>query len=83
MGLTITFSRHALRRMQLYKVEESDVVETINSTIAEEQVSGKKREIVNKELAKKYRFPLKVIFAQENDKILVITVYPLRKERKS
>jgi hypothetical protein len=36
---------------------------------------------VNEELSKKYGYPLKIIYSKENDKIVVITAYPLKKER--
>jgi len=80
--MKIIFSRHAKRRMQLYKIEKKDVVEIVENYIADKVSALGKQEVVNKEMEKKYNFPLKIVFSKENDKTIIITVYPLRKERK-
>ena len=80
--MKIIFSRHAKRRMQLYKIEKKDVVEIVKNYIADKVSALGKQEVVNKEMEKKYNFPLKIVFSKENDKTIIITVYPLRKERK-
>ena len=79
--MEIIFSRHAKRRMQLFKLEENDVMETINSYRMDRIVQSGKHEVINRTLSEKYGYPLKVVFYQESDKIFVITAYPLRKER--
>ncbi len=81
--MEIKFSRHAKRRMQRYKVEEDDVIMTLKSYVADKQLISGKQEVINKKMSGKYGYPLKVIFSKENDKIVVITAYPLRKKRKS
>ena len=68
--------------MQLYKIEKKDVVEIVENYIADKVSALGKQEVVNKEMEKKYNFPLKIVFSKENDKTIIITVYPLRKERK-
>lgn len=80
--MTIIFSRHAKRRIQLYKIEEKDVHESIEDYIARGGLPSGKHEVINKNLSNKYGYPLKIVFSKENDKIIIVTAYPLRKERK-
>lgn len=79
--MKITFSRHAKRRMQLYKIDENEVRQTIQSAIMNNRLTSGKHEWVNHDLKDKYGYPLKVIFLMENDKAIVLTAYPLKKER--
>jgi len=81
LHMEIKFSRHARRRMLLYKIEERDVVKAIMACELDKFISGK-HEIIDKELSERYGYPLKLVFSKEDDRIMVITVYPLRKERK-
>lgn len=71
--MEIKFSRHARRRMQLYKILQEDVINTIKAFMANNRSVSGKKEIVNKELS------LKIVFSVERDKIVVITAYPLKK----
>ncbi|MGE5445608.1 MAG: DUF4258 domain-containing protein [Ignavibacteriales bacterium] len=73
--MEIKFSRHARRRMQLYKILQEDVINTIKAFMANNRSVSGKKEIVNKELS------LKIVFSVERDKIVVITAYPLKKGR--
>ena len=68
--------------MQLYKIDEKDIIETIKAYIADKVLTLGKHEIVNKNMAEKYKYPLKIIFSKENNKIVIITAYPLRKGRR-
>ena len=77
--MNINFSRHAKRRMQLYKILEEDVINAIGDYITNSRFSSGKKEIVSKGLSKKYGYPLKIVFYRGNDTITVITAYPLRK----
>jgi hypothetical protein len=79
--MKINFSRHANRRMCLYKIDEKDVRNTIESIIIDKGLIVGKHEEVNYDLKIKYGYPLKVVFVMENDRIEVITAYPLKKER--
>ena len=71
--MTIRFSRHARRRMQLYKISETVVTDMIgasgskpgNNTIVRER-SG-------------FKYPIKIIFVMEDDILTVVTVYPFKK----
>lgn len=79
--MEIKFSRHADRRMRLYKIDEKDVKDTIEFIIIDKELIVGKHEEVNYNLKSKYGYPLKVVFVIGNDKIEVITAYPLKKER--
>jgi len=68
--------------MKLYEIDEKDVIEIIKNCVSDIGLVPEKKEIVYKEFLEKYRYPLKVVFSQESDKIIVITVYPVKKERK-
>ena len=67
--------------MRLYKIDELDVRNAIESAIMHKGLAEGKSQTVNYELRKKYRYPLKVVFVVQNDNIMVITAYPLKKER--
>jgi hypothetical protein len=73
--MSIIFSRHAKRRMLLYNIDESDVVETIRNSDLD--IEGQNKiEVVNKEMADKYGYPLKVVFTRKNDDVIVISAFP-------
>ena len=40
------------------------------------------KEVLNRAMSEKYRYPLKVVYTRENDSIHIITVYPLKRGRK-
>ncbi|MFO0795594.1 MAG: DUF4258 domain-containing protein [Candidatus Brocadiaceae bacterium] len=80
--MEITFSRHARRRMRLYKVDEYDVTETVNTYEANNLLTTGRYEVINKQLIEKYGYPLKVVYQKENTGIVVITAYPVRKGRR-
>jgi hypothetical protein len=73
--MSIIFSRHAKRRMLLYNIDESDVVETIQNSDLDIE-SQNKIEVVNREMAEKYGYPLKVFFKRKNDDVIVISAFP-------
>lgn len=68
--------------MLLYKIEENDVIETIKAYVADKALTAGKQEFVDKAMSQKYGYPLKIAFSKENDKIVVITAYPLRRGRR-
>jgi hypothetical protein len=68
--------------MGLYNIDESDVITTINREIKEETSGEDRRSVVNQDLSSKYGFPLKVVFIQTGQGIIVISTYPVRKERR-
>ncbi len=79
--MKIDFSRHSKRRMDLYKIDEKDVRQMIESVIRNKKLAAGKHEETSHDLKTKYGFPLKVVFVIGNDRINVLTAYPLKKER--
>lgn len=69
--------------MQLYNIDESDVIATVKSAMGSSQGTSGKREAINGGVASKYGYPLKVVFILERGGITVISAYPLKKEHKS
>jgi hypothetical protein len=80
--MRIEFSRHAKRRMQLYKIDKNDVESILYAFLSERDLGTGTYESVATEFAAKYGYPLKVVFSLEADKVIVITAYPLKKERR-
>lgn len=74
--MKIQFSRHAKRRAKLYKISES----TIIGILKDIELSPGKNEII-KDITG-WKFPLKIVALYENDVIMVVTNYPLKKERR-
>jgi len=72
----IKFSRHAKRRLKLYKIRES----TITDILKPMNLSQGEQEIIKE--VKGFKYPLKIVITVENDIITVITNYPLKKGRK-
>lgn len=56
--MEIKFSRHARRRMQLYKIDEDDVRDIIESVRISERLAVGKHEILNHNLKTKYGYTL-------------------------
>jgi hypothetical protein len=74
--LEIKFSRHAKRRAKLYKIDEKSIIEILQKHTL---VEGKS-EIVCK--IRGLQLPLKIVYLMGKKVVLVITNYPLKKERK-
>jgi len=79
--LKINISRHAKRRMQLYRLEQDDVLGTVKAFLSESVEGSGLCEATNVNLAEKYGYPLKIVFSIEGDEVTVITAYPIKKER--
>ncbi len=72
----IIFSRHAKRRAKLYNISLADIEGIIKS----KSLTSGKQTIVQKVNYLKY--PLKIVLKVEIDKIIIITNYPLKKEKR-
>ena len=75
--MKIRLSRHAKRRAKLYKIPEeviSDVLKTAPNTPGKNEITKK---------LNNFQFPLKIIYFIEKDELIVITNYPLKKEKKT
>jgi hypothetical protein len=77
--MNIDFSRHAQRRMKLYRIDESDVHTILERSIIPQEEYSDKLILVDNSYAHKYRYPLKIVAKVEHSRILVLTVYPLKK----
>ncbi len=73
--MQIKFSRHAKRRIKLYKIPES----TITKILERKELSEGYQEII--ETVKGFKYPLKIIVTLKHEIVTVITSYPLKKER--
>ena len=71
--MTIRFSRHARRRMQLYKISDTIVTDLIRASESEPGHNTIVRERSG------FKYPIKVVFVMEGDILTVVTVYPLKK----
>lgn len=75
----IKFSRHAKRRMNLYKIAEETISAIIYHWLQELGSGDGKYEVVEKVLSAQHDYPLKVVFSKEKGQIVVITAYPLKR----
>ena len=73
----IKFSRHAKRRLNLYKIPEAIILDILSSI----EIRQSKHEIIKK--VEGFLYPLKIVFVVEGKNVTVITNYPLKKGRKS
>jgi len=78
--MRLRFSRHAKDNMRLYGIAREEVRKAINSP---DSISSEvKRQVVMKRFPGRFSgYPLKVVFARDNDNILVVTSYPLKSAR--
>ena len=74
--MEIRFSRHARRRIRLYDIPESVIVNTLKET---EFPSSGKQELI-KDISG-FEFPIKIVFDVQAEVITVITAYPLKRRR--
>ncbi|MBN1901023.1 DUF4258 domain-containing protein [Candidatus Sumerlaeota bacterium] len=71
--MKIKLSRHAKRRCELYNIDESKILKILESNKFNKEAG----EIL--ENVEGLKYPLKIVFSEENDLITVITAYPLKK----
>jgi len=72
----IKFSRHAKRRIKLYKISESAITKLISKAVLRQ---GKQEIIEN---IHGVELPIKVVFNVTGNDLIVITAYPLKKGKK-
>ncbi|MFP4532735.1 MAG: DUF4258 domain-containing protein [Desulfobacterales bacterium] len=75
----IQFSRHAKRRMNLYDLQEADVLSIIQYQNPQIDFPEGKHEIISETKFSKHGYPIKAVFPCESDNIVIITVYPLKR----
>ena len=77
---TISFSRHAKRRMKLYGITERDVMRVLEEGKCETDHTHKTSFVLD--ALQGFKYPLKVITVDTSESRLIITAYPLKKTRK-
>ncbi|MEX1274809.1 MAG: DUF4258 domain-containing protein [Bacteroidota bacterium] len=80
--MTVFFSRHAKRRMKLYRLAEKDVVDAILRSEASGGRSGATRNLIDFKMDAKYGYPLKIVYVRERARVVVITAYPVKKGKR-
>ncbi|WP_456438446.1 DUF4258 domain-containing protein [Desulfurobacterium sp.] len=74
--MRIKFSRHAKRRAKLYRLS----LLAIENVLKKENLSLGKHEIV--EEMEGHKLPIKIVVSVEEDTVIVITAYPLKRRKK-
>lgn len=74
--MNLRFSRHARRRMQLYRLG----METVSSGLAGLYLPDGKHEIITQIIG--VPLPVKLVVTVEDDILTVVTAYPLKKGHK-
>ena len=81
--IEIKFSRHSKRRMKLYDIDENDIINAINNYFLNNKLFYGKYDIMDKSLSAKYTYPVKIIFSVENEKIVVVSGFPIKRGYKN
>lgn len=83
-GFLIRFSRHAKRRIRLYKIDEKDIIAGIKYYLKGQikPFFGNKFEFTSKNKFSKIKFPIKVVIVVKGPDVTVITAYPVKREKK-
>ncbi len=79
----ILFSRHAKRRIKLYKLTSKSIAEGIKASFQNQDkpLLNSKREIIFPDKLKKSVYKLKAVLIVKHFDIIVVTVYPIKKVR--
>ena len=83
--LKIVFSRHAKRRLKLYKIDARDIVEKIQFGFNSQDKSIKNKlqfSVITNAKYSKIKLPIKIIATIDKFDVLIITAYPLKKGKK-
>ena len=71
---TVSFSRHARRRMQLYEISQDTVIDILPLS-----------DVVGRHTATRHlpghKFPVKVVYEVRAEETIVITAYPVKKAK--
>lgn len=74
--MAVIFSRHARRRLKLYNITESIIFEILKDL----NLSDGEHELIRN--ISGFVYPIKIVVSVEDNDIIVITSYPLKKGRK-
>jgi hypothetical protein len=78
----IYFSRHAKRRMKLYDLSKEDVSFIIKFEDPKLNFPEGKYEITSQTKFSRHRYPIKVVFSCESNRIIIVTAHPVKKRLK-
>lgn len=78
--IKVIISRHAKGRMKLYSICREDVVLTVTAPDFSE-IDGENSVAIKAFPGRYSGYPLKVVFLQTGEDMIVVTVYPLKKKR--
>ena len=76
----LRYSRQAKRRMALYGISEEDVAAVVKDGKREESADPVRVSYIRR-LAAESKYPIKVVGLKQGKDFLVITAYPLKRER--
>lgn len=76
MKRPVKISRHALRRMQLYKINKNDIIDLLKKK-ENELVKGERLNLFFN--VPEYNYPLKIVLFSD-DSVITIIVFTLTKE---
>lgn len=76
--MNVIFTRHAKRRMKLYNISKSDVINVLKS-LKSYELNFAKNEVIA--TVNKFVYPIKVIFEKKKEGYVIITAYPLKRGR--
>ena len=76
----LRYSRHAKRRMALYALSEEDVGCVVREG-KREDLAQPGRMSFTSHLAARSKYPIKVVGLEQEEDLLIITAYPLKKGR--
>ena len=74
--MNIIYTRHSKQRMKLYNISEETVMSIIESGKSNEIHDGK---IIYIDSVKNFPYPIKIISKIENDLLVIISCYPLKR----
>jgi len=75
--MKIIISDHAEERIKTYRLNKDLIIETIKKP--DEVIKGYNKRLIAHKLLNKY--VLRVVYEKHEDEIIVVTVYPVEKER--
>ena len=76
----IKFSKHAKRRMKLYGISEKDVLNVLKN--GRKEIAEDRKIFFYHNIDGKFKYPVKVITAQSDNVLVIVSAYPLKKRRK-
>ncbi len=74
------FTRHSERRIKLYGIDREGVEKRLNTIDKDALEIFKKVTFIFDGIVSKVNKPIKVILVREVEEIVIISIYPLRKE---